>query len=274
MDLFARCFLLVFAQLYVGGVLSLSVPPFHGIARGFYKSTAGIFLGAGILAFAGRLTLLSGAPFPSFLEIVELGFWTASLAAGTIYLRTLWGDRFRQRAAAYAVTCLTGVVALALAAEHFRLGPVVSIETLLYPLSFLVSALVLGSVCTGMLLGHWYLIDHDLSIDPFRDLFGFFVRTLAAQVGVFMLVGLLLALIGSPPAAAALDRLTADHSGLLLLRLALSPVAAGAIAWMIWRTLQIPQTMAATGLFYIAILAVLVGEMMGRFILFRTALPF
>ena len=60
----------------------------------------------------------------------------------------------------------------------------------------------------------------------------------------------------------------------VVLALALaSPVAAAAIAWMIWKTLQIPQTMAATGLFYIAILAVLVGEMMGRFILFRTALP-
>jgi hypothetical protein len=42
---------------------------------------------------------------------------------------------------------------------------------------------------------------------------------------------------------------------------------------MIWKTLQIPQTMAATGLFYIAILSVLVGELMSRFILFRTSLP-
>jgi hypothetical protein len=42
---------------------------------------------------------------------------------------------------------------------------------------------------------------------------------------------------------------------------------------MIWRTLQIPQTMAATGLFYIAILAAVVGELLGRLILFRTALP-
>jgi hypothetical protein len=31
--------------------------------------------------------------------------------------------------------------------------------------------------------------------------------------------------------------------------------------------------MAATGLFYIAILAVMVGEFMGRYILFRTGFP-
>jgi hypothetical protein len=42
---------------------------------------------------------------------------------------------------------------------------------------------------------------------------------------------------------------------------------------MIGRTLRIPQTMAATGLFYIAILAVMVGELLGHLILFRTSLP-
>jgi hypothetical protein len=68
MDLFARCFLLVFAQLYIGGMLALSVPPFHGIARGFYKSTAGLYIGAGILALGGRLTLLRGNAHPASLD--------------------------------------------------------------------------------------------------------------------------------------------------------------------------------------------------------------
>ena len=80
-------------------------------------------------------------------------------------------------------------------------------------------------------------------------------------------------MLGSDAGGAALAKLVDEHVGLLAVRLCLSPLAAAGIGWMIWKTLQIPQTMAATGLFYIAILAVLVGEMMGRFILFRTALP-
>jgi hypothetical protein len=277
MSLLARCFLLVFAQLYIGGLLSLSVPPFHRIARGFYKSTAGVYVGAGILALAGRFWLIfrdsPQSPAPGGIELLELLFWTVSVVASVFYLRSLWGDRFQLRASAYAVTWLSGLVALALGAQYFRLGPALSLETLLYPLSFSVSALVLGSVSTGMLLGHWYLIDHDLSIDPFRDLFRFFVRTLAVQAAVFAVVGAAFALLGSDAADVALAKLLGEHSGLLLLRLGLSPLAAAGIAWMIWKTLEIPQTMAATGLFYIAILAVLVGEMMGRFILFRTAVP-
>lgn len=270
MDLFARCFLLVFAQLYVGGILALSVPPFHRIARGFYKSTAGVYLGAGALALAGRLSLADPS---DRLEIAELMLWITSIVAGAIYLHSLWGERFRRRALAYVATWSTGVFALVLGAQRFHSAPLFSLETVLYPVSLLVSALALGAVCTGMLLGHWYLIDHELSIEPFRDLFRFFARTLAAQSTVFVLVGTALALAGAPSSTAALAQLADEHSTLLLVRLALSPVAAGAIGWMIWKTLQIPQTMAATGLFYIAILAVLVGEMMGRFILFRTALP-
>jgi hypothetical protein len=46
------------------------------------------------------------------------------------------------------------------------------------------------------------------------------------------------------------------------------------LSWMIWRTLLIPHTMAATGLFYIALLGVFVGEILGRQILALAGLPF
>ena len=46
------------------------------------------------------------------------------------------------------------------------------------------------------------------------------------------------------------------------------------LSWMIWRTLLIPHTMAATGLFYMALLGVFVGEILGRQILALTGLPF
>ena len=57
------------------------------------------------------------------------------------------------------------------------------------------------------------------------------------------------------------------------MRFGLGPIASLGVAYMIWRTLQIPQTMAATGLFYVALLAAIVGEFLGRFLLFRTSLP-
>jgi len=277
MDVFARCFLLVFAQLYVGGMLALSVPPFHGIERGYYKSTAAVYLGAGVLAFVGRVTLVwehrNQAAALGGAEPLELALWLLSLGAAALYLRCLWGDDFRLRARAYVTAWMSGALALAIGAQAFRLSGWISIETILYPINFLVSALLLGAVTAGMLLGHWYLIDRDLSIEPFRRLFRFFVTMLLIQAGLLLLSGGLLPLIGAPASAASLTQLVREHLSLLTVRLLLGPVATAGLAWMIWKTLQIPQTMAATGLFYIAILSVLVGEFVSRFILFRTSLP-
>src|SRR6266404_8405981 len=135
MDVFARCFLLVFAQLYVGGLLALSIPPFHGIERGFYKSTAAVFLGAGVLAFAGRVALVL-RPSPNApaagAHVFELALWALSLATCGLYLRTLWGDDFRLRARAYVVAWMAGIAALSVGAQSFRLSPFVSVETVLY----------------------------------------------------------------------------------------------------------------------------------------------
>ena len=191
MDTFARCFLLVFAQLYVGGLLAISVPPFHDIERGFYKSTASVYLGFGILAFAGRCALLIWPPAGAQVTAtayVELLLWLLSLIAGALYLHSLWADDFRRRARAYVIAWMSGVAALAIGAQLFRLGPLLSLETVLYPINFVASALVLGSVTTGMLLGHWYLIDRNLSIEPFRKMFRFFVGTLCVQTGLLLAV--------------------------------------------------------------------------------------
>jgi hypothetical protein len=67
--------------------------------------------------------------------------------------------------------------------------------------------------------------------------------------------------------------LFASHSGLLAVRLLLGPIATIILVWMWLADAEIPQTMAATGLLYIAVMSVLVGEMLGRFIMFRTAIP-
>ena len=73
----------------------------------------------------------------------------------------------------------------------------------------------------------------------------------------------------------AMQHLWQDHSTLLTTSAAMvGQVAPLILAWMIWRTLLIPHTMAATGLFYIALLGVFVGEILGRQILALTALPF
>jgi hypothetical protein len=269
---FSDCFLLVFGQLAVGGLAGLAVPPFTGIDRGFYRSSAGIFLGFAVLFLAGKTALLLRNGDASESALLELGAWVVFTAFLAVYVASLWGDSNVLRARSFAAALLLGLLALAISALRFRMGPLLGPALFLYPLAFVTGALVLGAVATGMLLGHWYLIDLGLSIDPMKRLLRYFVTVLVLQLGL-ALATLLLVAGSSSEGAASVARLWHEHGPLVTTRLLLGPVAALGVAWLIHRTLRIPQTMAATGLFYIAILAVLVGEMLGRLILFRTSLP-
>ena len=55
MSEFSACFLLVFGQLAVGGLAALAVPPFALLERGFYKSSAGVFVGCAVVYLSGTL---------------------------------------------------------------------------------------------------------------------------------------------------------------------------------------------------------------------------
>ncbi len=272
---FAHTFLLLFGQLAFGGIIALSVSGFQEIERGFFKSTACVYLGCGLLIFLGKLSLAVSTPPNGLWDIrtFEIGLWFAFCCLGGLYAYTLWGNPFVLRARAYLGTVLSGFIALSVSASAYCTAGLVSVETLFYPLSLLTSALMLGAVATGMSLGHWYLIELDLSLEPFKRSFKFYAGAIVVHLATLVLGLLLLLVIGNEETRGHLTTLWADHQTLLWMRFGLGPIASLGVAYMIWRTLQIPQTMAATGLFYVALLAAIVGEFLGRFLLFRTGLP-
>jgi hypothetical protein len=187
---------------------------------------------------------------------------------------SLWIERQTFRARSFASTVLIGAAGLALSAHGFYQAPLFSVESVLYPAAFFLSSLLLGGVTVGMLIGHWYLIDTGQSLDPFIRIFKFFLVALIAQCAFLASSPLALYLFGAPQSLFAMQHLWQDHSMLLTTRLVVGQAAPLILAWMIWRTLLIPHTMAATGLFYMALLGVFVGEILGRQILALTGLPF
>jgi hypothetical protein len=276
MEGFASSFLIFFYQVALGGLFALAATPFHELERGFYKSTGGVLFLIAIIGLWGQsrfywervthsLTMLTAA------EIFFHLLFTISLGC---YLFSLWGAKQRFRARSFSTSILAGLAGLLVSAHNFYRAPLVSFETLIYPLSFLLSSLLLGSVTVGMLIGHWYLIDTGQSLDPFIRVYKFFVAALIAQ-GVFFICGpLLLYFLGSNGSVANMQRLWLNYSTLLVTRLAVGQIGPLILSLMIWRTLLIPHTMAATGLFYIALLGVFVGEILGRQILALTFVPF
>jgi hypothetical protein len=276
MRTFSSSFLLFFYQIALGGLFGLSATPFHELERAFYKSTAGVLFVIAVLGLWGKSPLywqnIAGEnSFATVAEILFYGLFVISFAA---YMISLWGENQAIRARSFASCVLCGSTGLIFSAHGFYQAPFWSLETLVYPIAFFLSALLLGTVTVGMLLGHWYLIDTGQSLDPFVRIYKFFVVALVLQT-IFLLMALIVLYnFGVSESVIGLERLWTDHRTLFLTRISAGQVAPLILSWMIWRTLVIPHTMAATGLFYIALLGVFVGEILGKQILALTSLPF
>jgi hypothetical protein len=273
---FSSSFLIFFYQIAFGGLFALAGTPFHEIERGFYKSTAGVLYVIALLGLWGKSAfylegLANGLSWGIGLEIF---FHVAFILSFSCYMVSLWNERQVFRARSFAASILSGFAGLVFSVHSFYDGKFFSIETLIYPASFFLSSLLLGSVTVGMLIGHWYLIDTGQSLEPFIRIFRFFFKALIAQCSFFLIAPLALYLLGTPQSVAALGQLWQRHSTLLITRVMIGDGAPLILSWMIWRTLLIPHTMAATGLFYIALLGVFVGEILGRQLLALTSLPF
>lgn len=273
---FSSSFLIFFYQIALGGLFALAGTPFQEIERAFYKSTAGVLYVFALLSLWGRSAfywdgLARQVTWGLGLEVI---FHGAFIVAFSCYMVSLWGERQGFRARSFAASVLTGLAGLVLSAQSFNHASLISLETAVYPAAFFLSALLLGSVTVGMLIGHWYLIDTGQSLEPFLRIYKFFVMTLVAQCLCFLIATLALNVLGTPQTQASIAKLSQNHSTLVLTRVLIGQLAPLILAWMIWRTLLIPHTMAATGLFYIALLGVFVGEILGRQILALTSLPF
>ena len=118
----------------------------------------------------------------------------------------------------------------------------------------LASVALLGSVNLAMTLGHWYLVVRGMSIDPLKRLTH---ATLAATVARMLVVAAALLMPGVWHEIAIREGIFFSMRALwgLLIPLGLYP--------MVWGTVKIRSTMAATGILYVEVVAVVIGEVLG-----------
>jgi hypothetical protein len=168
---------------------------------------------------------------------------------------------------------LAGVAGLGLdAVAPGRDGSALALAALLAN-TWLSSAL-LGLTGTGMLLGHWYLNEPGLPTRHLWRMAHWLLIAVLAQ-GLFPAAHALTAVVvGEPARAQQVLRLIPDHPILFGGRILVGIVATLVVALVIRNTLRIPNVQSATGFFYIAILTVLLGEVLGRALLLYTGIPF
>ena len=131
----------------------------------------------------------------------------------------------------------------------------------------LASAALLGSAMTAMLVGHSYLISPGLALTPL-------MRMLAA---LLVSIGLRAAVAGGALAfwlsEAGGHTLTTEDWLWLPVRWVVGFAGPLVFGWMAWSSARIRSTQSATGILYVAVVCVILGELVGLLLESSHGLP-
>jgi len=181
------------------------------------------------------------------------------LVIGVFWIALRYPTRLVFRVAAGAL----GITSVALAIAAYR----VAIQTT-WPWSILgaaTSVALLGSVTLAMVLGHWYLVVRGMPIDPLKRLAWASLTAAICRTVVVTVSVALLSRHGMAFGTAARALLIGDGV-FFWMRVGWGLVVPLALYPMIWGTVKIRSTMAATGILYVAVVAVVIGEVLGSYL--------
>ena len=129
--------------------------------------------------------------------------------------------------------------------------------------------LFFGAVLVIMNLGHWYLVSRSI---PFTLL----ARGAAVFAGlaVFRTVYLAVAMAAQRHSEGVQALVSLDRDALFFLFRVLWGIAGPlALSYFIWRTAELKSNQAATGLLYVALVFVLIGELLSSYLTVATGFP-
>jgi hypothetical protein len=129
--------------------------------------------------------------------------------------------------------------------------------------------LFFGAVLLTMNLGHWYLISRSL---PFRLLARGAVLFAALAAARALLLAA--AVVAAPGREGLSALLSLERDALFFLfRVLWGIVGPMALSYFIWKTADMRSNQAATGLLYVALVFVLIGELLSSYLTVATGFP-
>ena len=262
---------LLLAETAVGGAATVAyLRVTGGLTQGFLKFIAVTYAIVGLLAF---LTVLGGPPgaYHDLLGIDRTAAAALVVLQGVVVVVLVLHVAivFRQGSpttASWLLTltaCVLLLFGIALALAPLAGSP---LDGAAIGLAVFLSAAVLGAATTGMLLGHWYLVTPALTNRPL-------LRAI-----VVLLIGLVLQAVTYP----LMLRGLAHGSGSITHALSISPPLS--ILWLLGAvalpliaaglalpTCRLRSFTSTTGLLYLAMIALLPGQLVGQLLFFVAA---
>ena len=234
------------------GFLLLFFPP-AVLGRGFFTlhgSLAAIFAGLALLVR------------PPGLPVPVLAAGTALLAVYTLAAHGGQAGRARALLAAGTACAAWGLARVALVAPR-EAGDAWTV------VGAMAGGLFFGAVLVIMNLGHWYLVSRSI---PFTLLAR--GAALFAGLAVFRTVYLAVAMAAQRNTEGVHTLVSLERDALFFLFRVLWGIAGPlALSYFIWRTAELKSNQAATGLLYVALIFVLIGELLSSYLTVATGFP-
>jgi len=240
-------FLLLYA---LGTAAAAAVVPGREIGAYFFRFNGLVMLGFAVVAcLVGRPLIHGRTP----ADISAAAFAASCLAMAV-------GGR---RAALFLVPAVLGAAFAAAAAFAARPGAAGALLTA----HLLSAALILGASLVAMILGHWYLANAALSFDLLLRLTRLFVAAAGIKIaisGVYIATD-----------AERLWRMLGEHFDGILACVRIGAGLGGGLtlAVMAHSCAKIRSNQSATGLLYVAVVIVLIGELVSMYLTLERALP-
>ena len=266
-------FYIVFSQLAVGGLALLLIIPKDLVGRGFYRLMGLIYLLVMVCARCANLAI-NGNPvsFSNFFlawQTHDSVFVFVFCLLLFLYTISLWLKQPLIHRLLLIIGAVYGVIWTVYSAQLYGTEIDIPASKLLLSAQFLVSAVLLGSVNSGMWFGHWYLVTPNLPVIYLKRFNQIFLISLLLSI-LFFVLNVFLRWQG-----AEVSPLNFFHQVAFWLRLLIGFGGSALLYIIIWDCLRdksterdvVGATRAATGFLYIAMLTVFIGEFCGRLLL-------
>lgn len=252
-------------RLAFGMAAAMAVTSPRQVTSGYYRNNLHVLLGMSVLV---ALAAFAGVVDPGLLPK-----WPAVAAAILSYVGAACWLYEKPRAgitvlAAIAVLTLIGALCATPVAVPQTTGEPTTNPMLWQSLAYadtVAAGLLLGVTMAAMLLGHWYLNAPGMQMQPL-------VR-LTAWLGAAVALRTVVSALGLWGFWSSGGSLEPAEQIMLALRWLAGMGGTAVLVVMTWSTLKIPNTQAATGMLYVAVITTFLGELVGQLLSSGKAYP-
>jgi hypothetical protein len=240
----------------------------------FFRFNAGLAAILLVVALAFR----HGAPGPGPADAGRTGAYgllalDCAAAAAVIYWATVGRVLASIRPAIMAAGVIAGGAAIVLEAVALSAGRSSASQALTIA-SFLSSAALLGGTCTAMILGHWYLVIPSMQVSHLQAIVKWHMASMVVRIVVVSAAIFLAIATWQPGLGPSFRHYIMSFDGIFFWQRVLFGLAGPAIlSYLTWQTAKIRSTQSATGILYVDLFTVVVGEILAKYILLATRVP-